>query len=87
MLEISAFYLVKQKSFIPKKYDLGRSQYQNKKALFTDPIFSDGFAWCIFLVVHPGLEAYISHINVPFSILCTYLYTLSTKLDSRSVLL
>ena len=43
MLEISAFYLVKQKSFIPKKYDLGRSQYQNKKALFTDPIFSDGF--------------------------------------------
>ena len=22
---------------------LGRSQYQNKKALFTDPIFSDGF--------------------------------------------
>ena len=25
-------------------YDLGRSQYQNKKALFTDPIFSDGFA-------------------------------------------
>ena len=44
MLKISAFYLVKQKSFIPKKqYDLGRSQYQNKKALFTDPIFSDGF--------------------------------------------
>ena len=31
-------------------------------------------AWCIFLVVHPGLEAYISHINVPFSILCTYEY-------------
>ena len=27
-----------------KKYDLGRSQYQNKKALFTDPIFSDCFA-------------------------------------------
>ena len=43
MLKISAFYLVKQKSFIPKKqYDLGRSHYQNKKALFTDPIFSDG---------------------------------------------
>ena len=41
---MSAFYLAKQKSFIPKKkYDLGRSQYQNKKALFTDPIFSDGF--------------------------------------------
>ena len=44
MLKISAFYLAKQKSFIPKKYNLGRSQYQNKKALFTDPIFSDGFA-------------------------------------------
>ena len=25
--------------------DLGRSQYQNKKALFTDPIFSDGFGF------------------------------------------
>ena len=34
---------VRQKSFIPKKYDLGCCQYQNKKALFTDPIFSDGF--------------------------------------------
>ena len=45
MLKISAFYLVKQKRFIPKKkYDLGHSQYQNKKSLFTDPIFSDGFA-------------------------------------------
>ena len=40
MMKISAFYLVKQKSFIPKKqYDLGRSHYQNKKALFTDSIF------------------------------------------------
>ena len=43
MLKVTAFYLIKQKSFIPKKNDLGRSQYQNKKALFTDPIFSDGF--------------------------------------------
>ena len=43
MLKISVFYLIKQKSFIPKKYDLGGSQYQNKKALFTDPIFSNGF--------------------------------------------
>ena len=43
---MSVFYLIKQKSFIPKKiYDLGHSQYQNKKALFTDPIFSDGFAF------------------------------------------
>ena len=30
MLKVSAFYLEKQ--------------YQNKKALFTDPIFSEGFA-------------------------------------------
>ena len=43
MLKVSVFYLEKQKSFIPKKYDLGRSQYQNKKAFFTDPLFSDGF--------------------------------------------
>ena len=26
-----------------KKYFLGCSQYQNKEALFTDPIFSEGF--------------------------------------------
>ena len=44
MLKISAFYVVKQKSFIPKKCDLSQSQYQIKKALFTDPIFSDGSA-------------------------------------------
>jgi hypothetical protein len=43
MQTISAFYLVKPKKIFPKKYDLGRCQYQNKKALFTDPIFSDGF--------------------------------------------
>ena len=43
MLKVSAFYLEKQKSFIPKKYFLGRCQYQNKKELFTDPIFSEGF--------------------------------------------
>ena len=30
-------------SFIAKKYFLGRCQYQNKKALFTDSIFSEGF--------------------------------------------
>ena len=45
MLKVSAFYLEKQKSFIPKnKYFLSRCQYQNKKALFTDPIFTEGFA-------------------------------------------
>ena len=58
MLRVSAFYLEKQKSFIPKKkYFLGRSQYQNKKALFTDPIFSDGF----------GLDIY-QYLNVPLSL-------------------
>ena len=39
MLKVSAFYLKKQKSFIPKKIFFGGSQYQNKKALFTDSIF------------------------------------------------
>ena len=36
MLNVSAFYLEKQKI-------LARCQYQNKKAFFTDPIFSEGF--------------------------------------------
>ena len=45
MLKVSAFYLEKQKSFPQKKYFLGRSQYQNKKALFTDPIFNEGFGF------------------------------------------
>ena len=32
------------KSFFPIKiFILGPRQYQNKKALFTDPIFSEGF--------------------------------------------
>ena len=35
MLKVSAFYVEKQKSFIPKT----RCQYQNKKALFIDSIF------------------------------------------------
>ena len=48
MLKVSAFYLEKQKSFIPKKYFLGCCQYQNKKAVFTDPIFSEGFE-CTYL--------------------------------------
>jgi len=38
-----------------KKYFLGRCQYQNKKALFTNPIFSEGFGQkvkyaCIYFV-------------------------------------
>ena len=44
MLKVSAFYLEKQKSFIPKKKkNFGRSQYQNKKTLFPDSIFREGF--------------------------------------------
>ena len=43
--------------FFLKKYFLGRSQYQNKKALFTDPIFSDSF----------GLDNY-QYLNVPLSV-------------------
>ena len=42
MLKVSAFSLEKKVLFIKKKI-LGCSQYQNKKSLFTDPIFSDGF--------------------------------------------
>ena len=39
MLKVSAFYLEKQKSFIPKKFFLSRCHFQNKKALFTVSIF------------------------------------------------
>ena len=31
-----------KKVLFQKKYFLGRCQYQNKKALFIDPIFSEG---------------------------------------------
>ena len=41
ILKISAFYLEKQKSFIPKK--LSCCRYQNKKALFTSSIFLGRF--------------------------------------------
>ena len=47
MLKVLAFCLEKQKSFIPKKIFFGRSQYQNKKALFTDSIFREGFGLAI----------------------------------------
>ena len=40
ILKVSAFYLEKPKSFIPKK---NLCQYQNQKSLFIDPIFSEGF--------------------------------------------
>ena len=45
MLKVSAFYLEKRKEFhFLKKKNLGLCQYQNKKDLFTEPIFSEGFA-------------------------------------------
>jgi hypothetical protein len=54
MLKVSVSYLEKQKSFIPKKkYFFGRSQYQNKTALFTDSIFREGFGFsCTILQSH-----------------------------------
>ena len=56
MLKVSTFYLEKQKVLFINKYLLARSQYQNKKALFTDPIFSEGFGQSDSLVLcmqHP----------------------------------
>ena len=50
ILKVSAFYLEKQKSFIPKKKDLSCCQYQNKKALFTGSIFRVGFGFNFQLV-------------------------------------
>ena len=41
ILNVSAFYLKKQKSFIP--INKSSCQYQNKKAMFTNPILSEGF--------------------------------------------
>ena len=43
MLKVSAFYLEKQKSFIPKKIIFQAVVNSKKRDLFTDPIFSDGF--------------------------------------------
>ena len=51
MLKVSAFYFEKQKSFIPKQ-KLGHCQYKDKKALFTDPTFSEGFALSMTLYCH-----------------------------------
>ena len=41
ILKVSAFYLQKQKVIF--YFFFSHCQYQNKKALFTDPIFSEGF--------------------------------------------
>ena len=45
VLKVSTFYLEKQKSFIKKKMFLDCCQYQNKTALFTDPILREGFGF------------------------------------------
>jgi hypothetical protein len=49
MLKISVFYLEKQKSFIPKKINLGRSlkigHESSNRWRFAVQIFSEGFAW------------------------------------------
>jgi hypothetical protein len=54
---VSPFYLEKQKSFIPKKKFLSRCQYQNKKSLFTDPIFREGFGFDHELLFAGGLNS------------------------------
>jgi hypothetical protein len=47
MLKVSAFYLEKQKSFINKKIFFSpQSISKQKKTLFTDPIYSEGFGKC-----------------------------------------
>ena len=54
MLKVSDFYLEKQKFYFLKKYLLGCWQYQNKKTLFTDSIFKDGFGLHVFLFSVPN---------------------------------
>ena len=49
MLKVSAFCLEKQKKSVPK--EIGRYQYQNKKALISDPIFSEGFGVLVLRLV------------------------------------
>ena len=77
MLNISAFYLLKQKTkYSYKKYDLGRSQYQNKKALFTDPIFSNGFGW--------HARVFVSSNKLKFTLLVQDLLVIVETIKSRS---
>ena len=58
--ESFSFYLEKQKSFIPKKKFLSCCQFQNKKALFTDPICSEGFGY----KSHSPVEPAVSQLNL-----------------------
>jgi hypothetical protein len=43
MLNVSAFYLEKQKSFIPKKISFKPLSISKQKTLLTDTIYSEGF--------------------------------------------
>ena len=45
ILKVSVFYLEKQKSFIPNFFFLAVVNIKTKKSLFTDPIFSERFAY------------------------------------------
>ena len=42
--DAESFYLENKKVLFLKFFFWNRCQYQNKKALFTNPIFSEGFA-------------------------------------------
>ena len=49
-------FSILKKSFISKKYSLGCYQYQNKNALFINPIFSEGFEYCLIKFQKPEKE-------------------------------
>ena len=78
-----SFRVKKQKSFIPKKTFLGRCQYQNKKALITDPIFSEGFGitdvksgWTTYYMTQNLAQSTIyipAYYNLPYKITKTVL--------------
>ena len=94
-LKVSAFYLEKQKSFIPKKNNFfGRWQYQNKKALFTDSIFQkvlvrpccckgdrDSFwlCWALRLILSSSLKLIVNWWST------LYLWTRSKETENEKV--
>ena len=58
-----SFLSWKTKVLFLKKYFLGCCQYQNKKALFTDPIFSEGFVSAVLEKIHiSGLKVKMSQL-------------------------
>ena len=62
---LKVLYLEKKKISL-KKYFFGRSQYQNKNALFNDPIFSDGFIpkKIIFRLLSLNMPSYIQKMTL-----------------------